>query len=108
MAQGSRTPQQLPLLDDPDVHAVGILPYKVPHHCIMSMNVDQYVVNPKLLAQMQPDGEQRRAADRNQTLRNSIGDRTQPTPMTSCEQECLHYILLAGLSSSVSYTGGRG
>src|SRR5262249_43384901 len=51
------------------------------------------LINPELFADLQPDGKQRRATNRNEALRDCLSDGVQTSTMSGGQQECFHSTL---------------
>src|SRR5215471_916682 len=81
------------LFDDAGPHSIGVLTQVVTNHLRMRMNVDQNLINPELFADLQPDGKQRRATNRNEALRDCLSDGVQTSTMSGGQQECFHSTL---------------
>jgi hypothetical protein len=56
------------------------------------MQVQQYLLNPKVLAKPQPDFEQGSPPNWQETFWGGIGERPKSRTMACCEQEGFHWI----------------
>jgi hypothetical protein len=59
----------------------------------MSVEIDQYLIDPSALANLQPDVEHSYTSDRDHTLRHLVSKRPQSRPVSGGQKEGFHAVV---------------